>query len=341
MAIDPTTLADLILPAPVSAYVEAQMPDIAALISSGAASYELNSAAQMGGNVIQLRHFEADRVASEPDDGSDHDGADIASRVDAAPVMRRIRQRIINPAVFAALGPDANAVTDEIARQSGTYWAWDIEQAIVAIVLGALKTGGPLDSVVYKMDVGTSSGAPVPMSLNQMFDASGLMGDRLQDLSIIAVHSKQLVNLAKETASKLESRPVQDALGQVMRNDAGQPVMADYFFGKRIVLTDQFGSSGSGVWKKYTGFVCRPGAISLGWQLGMKTVPFYLGRSNQTGINQSVAFAGTIGGIKWTGTAANLESGPTNVELGTAANWTLSAVHPAEVGIRAFITNAT
>lgn len=340
MATGPTGLGDVLMPQAVSDYMTAALPDHLALMTSGAATLDLTPVAQMGGPTLQLRHFGEDTTRAELDNGVDADGAVMPSWLDVAVITRRRRSRAVNSAVMDALGRGSAAVNDEIGRQSASYWAKEIEGALVSIVSAVFDgSSGALRSS-HKLDVGKTTGTPVKASFGGLVDASTLLGDNMDDFIALLVHSKQWADLKKENAQKIDYQPMRDDAGALVMNEMGQPIRLRFYDGKLVIIWDQIAVSGSNEFKKYTSVLVRRGAFGVGFQKDVTTRYFYNGSKNQDWIIQPAAFAPHIHGVKWKGTPASA-AGPTDAELATATNWEKVATNNKEIGFVGFVSNAS
>jgi hypothetical protein len=321
--------------------MSAALPDHLALMSSGAATLDLTPVAQMGGSTLQLRHFAEDTTRAELDDGTDADGAVMPSWLDVAVITRRRRSRAVNSAVMDALGRGPAAVNDEIGRQGAYYWAKEIETALVNVITGVFDPSSGVLRTTHLHDIGVSAQTPVKASYGGLVDASARLGDNMDDFIALCVHSKHWADLKKENAQKIDYQPMRDEAGMPIMDETGRPVRPLRFYdGKLVIVWDQIASTGSGSFKKYTSILVRRGALGIGFQKDVNTRVYYNGSKNQDWIIQPAAFASHLHGVKWVGTAAS-PAGPTNAELATATNWTKVATNNKEIGLVAFVANAS
>lgn len=340
MSYTPTQADDLSLPTPFSAYMAAALLDHLPFVSSGAATMELRSMLELGGNSITLRHFKEDTNATEMDDGTEVDGSKITQYADIAVPTRRRRTRGIDNHTKAALGAGGpNAVLDEFNRQSPNFWAKAMQTSLANVVAAQFKSGGALVSTHLNND-SVSSGTPVTASYAGFVDTKKLLGDNMEKLSIIMPHSRQWADMKKENATKVTYEYIRGADGAMVTDEAGRPQQAIYFDGSLVLLNNLIPTSGSGDFVVYTALLIRPGALALAFQREIESRMGFEALRNSDVLVQSAAYAAHVYGVKWTGTPADPNVGPTDAEYGTAANWTKVAPDK-EIGLAAYQTNAS
>lgn len=342
MAYDATHIGDLTLRTPVSDYIEANLPDQVAFLSSGAATLQFNDLAQLGGASITLRNFAEDTTAADLDDGSAVDGVNISKYDDIMVITRRRRTRGVDRAVRAGLGTDqADAVINELQRQSTYYWAKAMETSMVKVIVALFDASNGVLRTTHKNVIGVSSGSVVKASYGALVDTAGLLGDNMEKFSMILAHSKHWVDLKKENGAKCDYVPIMDAAGTPVMDPSGRPLLRRFYDGKEVVLSDQMGSTGSGSYKIYPTLLIRPGALAFTLQRGMETMLSYIPLQNSDVLVQSLAYAAHVRGVKWSGSASSAQGGPTDAELATATNWTSVAANVKEIGIAGLYANAS
>lgn len=341
MAYDATHIGDLTLRTPVSDYIEANLPDQVAFLSSGAASIQFNDLAQLGGSTITLRSFSEDSTAPDLDDGSAVDGVNISKYDDVMVITRRRRTRGVDRAVRAGLGTDqADAVINELQRQSTYYWAKVIETSMVNVISGLFDASSGVLRTTHKNLIGVASGSVVKASYGALVDTAGLLGDNMEKFSMMLVHSKLWVDLKKENGAKCDYVPIMDSAGTPVMDPNGRPLLRRFYDGKEVILSDQMGSTGSGSYKIYPALLIRAGALAFAFQRNLETILSFVPLQNSDVMIQALAYAAHVRGVKWTGSASSAQGGATDAELATATNWSKVAANK-EIGIVGLFANAS
>lgn len=321
---DVTMLEDVIVPEIFVPYVQNRTTEKSRLIQSGAlqVSDRLNAALSGEGTTFNQRFFkDLDRdeentsSASDPTDstpGGINSGREIQVR------LSRNKSWGSADLLDSLISPDP---MDAIANLVGGYRANRLQRAFVATVRGmfAMNAAAPVTSgdkaSTHKQndmthDISGSAFSDGVTNFNPagVIAASGTMGDSLNELSMMMVHSvvyqrMQLLNLIDY---------IPDARGEIN--------VATYM-GREVIVDDSMPSPSSGV---YETWLVGAGAFQLG--IGTSKMPVETERkpaSFQGGGSEILyhRWENIIHpvGHAWVGTAA--EGGPQNSALQTAANW--------------------
>lgn len=156
-------------------------------------------------------------------------------------------------------------------------------------------------------------------------------GDRFDDVSVMAVHSKQYRSLIKERL--IEYQEI-----------AGKSLVMPTYLGHRLVVTDKLPKApvGTGQGFKYTSYVFKPGAIAYAEGTIDEPNIEWL-RDPEAGVGSvqykvllRTVYLMHVRGIRWIGTPAGAY--PTLAELNTPSNWE-RVYDPKDIGVMRLITN--
>lgn len=342
MSYTPTQTGDVVLPANISQYLAAELPDQLAYTASGAASLQFEALAQMGGNTVGLRKFKPDTTEATMDDGSDDNGAKLESLQDQIVIQRKRRTRGVDSAVRASLGTaEQDSVMIEIARQSTYYWLRQMENSAISILKALFDGTSGVLRTTNRLVYAAASGQRKYLEYGVVVDAATLHGDNMERLSIMVTGAKTFADLKKQQAAKVTTELLKDGYGELIRDEMGRPVSATYFDGKRVVLSDQFAATAD-TNPIHSTFLVRPGAIAFAIQKAMETKLSYLALKNSDVIVQPLAYGAHVLGCKWNGsvTPSSTQAGPTNTNLEDPTAWT-KVDDAKNIGIIQIKTNAT
>jgi hypothetical protein len=319
-----TGLGDIIKPVAISRQFTALLFDHLVFTASGAATADFDALAQEGGDTITIKRFGEDTVADEVNDGSTSVAGKIASVSDVGVVLHRKRVRGVDDVVKAALGTgDSDAVNAEIAKTQAYYWTKMSEQALVNVFVGLFDdTAGILKDT--NRIVGNS-----PANFNGVVDAMALLGDNMNDLSIMITSSKAWANLTKEVGAKANYIAITGPDGKI----EAQP----FYDGRRVLLTDQMPKVTIGVIDYYPIILARPASIAFAYQRNL-SLAYQMNALVPTEILTSkIDFVAHVRGTKWIG--AIPAGGPTNANLQVAASWALTdSTQSKTVGIVEYLS---
>ncbi|MEJ2658180.1 MAG: major capsid protein [Desulfobacterales bacterium] len=305
----PTGLNDVIVPEVLGEMVAAEIPQRAKILRSGIASFDYgNVDIKEGGNFFSVPYWDELTGEDEVIDGVNQISVGkITTSKDLGVVLHRGKAWGVDDlAKFVGKG-DPNK---EIGRQVGIYWAKRFDslfiQNLVAIVnrsAGALK-----DSHV--LDVAVTTGTKVELTVNSVVDALLKLGDSLESLTGIAMHSVTFGTLYK---AKLIDY-VQTSNADV---DLGH-VRIPTFLGREVIIDDTLPVDNSVAdYPIYTTFLFGRGAGYVGYQRALMTEKDRDILAFNDILSTSVHFGVHLKLVKWNTTTVN----PANTDLQNPANW--------------------
>jgi hypothetical protein len=319
-----TGLGDIIKPVAISRQFTALLFDHLVFTASGAATADFDSLAQEGGDTITMKRFGEDVTGDEVNDGSTSTAGSIPSVKDVGVVLHRKRVRGVDENVKAALGVgDADAVNTEIAKGNAYYWTKMSEKALVNVFTGLFD-----DTAGILKDTNRIVGS-TPASFNGVVDAMALLGDNMNDLSIMIASSKAWGNLVKEVGQKANYIAITGPDGKI----EPQP----FYDGRRVLLTDQMGTTTIGGVVYYPIILARPASIAFAYQRNLQVL-YQLNALVPTEIlTSTLDFVAHVRGTKWVGAIPT--GGPANSDLTVAASWQLTdSTQPKTVGIVEYLS---
>jgi hypothetical protein len=303
-----TNLADVIVPEVLADMVSAQIPTKAKIIRSGIASMDYaNVDISEGGNFFNVPFFDELTGDSEIIDGINQIGVNaLATRKDIGVVKHRGKAwGVTDLARFAGLG-DPQA---EIARQIANYWGKEFDKIFVKIINAIIDaTNGTLKDT-HVLSIGVPTGTKVLFDTSACVDASLLIGDNLDDLTGIIMHSKVYGDLVKEKLIDYVELSSTDQTYQTARIPT--------FLGREIVVSDQMPVDTSGDNNIYTSYLFGRGAGYLGYQRQLMTEKDRDILAFRNVLSTSVHFGLHLKLVKWNVSTTN----PADTDLETATNW--------------------
>ncbi|QKV17848.1 phage coat protein [Oricola thermophila] len=216
-------------------------------------------------------------------------------------------------AVELAMGTDA---IQHVRNRVGTYWMRQWQRRLVASVLGvqadnAANDGGDMTHDIAVEDT-TAQGPGTRWSEQAFIDAAYTMGDMVDGVTAIAVHSM----VAKQITEQNGAEDVRDSEGNLLYRS---------YKGRRIIVDDGLPVvAGTTSGYKYLSVLFGPGAFAYGE--GSPTVPVEIDRAPELGDGGGVETLWTRNtwilhpfGFQQTGTPAGVSF--TNTELTDETVW--------------------
>lgn len=310
--IDVTVYQDL---APVNS------PEKTAFMESGIAVREplFDGLAAAAGKLAHLPFWNDLDGSDEPNYSSD-DPAVNATPANVAQGEQISRKAFINQGYSSMDLPRELAMGDDaiqhIRNRFGTYWMRAWQRRLIATVRGVHADNAANDAGDMTIDVASESiagqSAATRWSLQNFTDAAYTMGDMVDGVTALAVHS----SVAKQITEQNGAEDVRDNEGNVIyRSYLGRRVIVDDGLPVVAGATDGF---------KYLSVLFGPGAVAYGEAL--PTVPVEVDRAPRAGngggqeeIWERKTWIIHPLGFQNTGTPAGQSF--TNTELQAATSW--------------------
>ncbi|KYC47867.1 MAG: hypothetical protein AMQ22_00199 [Candidatus Methanofastidiosum methylothiophilum] len=303
-----TNLADVIVPEVLADMVSAQIATRAKIIRSGIASFDYaNVDISEGGNFFNVPYWDELTGDSEVIDGVNQITVNALSTLkDIGVVLHRGKAwGVTDLARFAGLG-DPQA---EIAAQVANYWGKEYDRLFIKIV-GALidLTNGALkDSHVHNVKADT--GTPVLFDTSVCVDAAQKIGENMDELTGLIVHSKTYADLLKAKLIDFVEMPSTDETYRTGRIPT--------FMGKEVIVSDALPVNSTPDNDTYTTYLFGRGAGYVGYQRQLMTEKDRDILAFRNVLSTSVHFGLHLKLVKWNVSTVN----PTDTNLATATNW--------------------
>lgn len=308
-----TKIADVIVPEVFAPYVINRTTEKSDLWQSGIISNidEATLLAQKGGALINMPFWQDLTGESEVlSDSTPLSVNKIQAKSDVAILHARGKAWGANDLARALSGDDPLGAISELAA---TYWAREMQKITLSTlkgIFGAATMAGNL------ADISAQSGANAVIGGDKFIDASFKLGDEVDQLSAVAMHSATAAVLAKQ------------GLIETIR-DADGVILYQTYMDKRIIVDDGMPVE-SGVYTTYLF-----GAGALGYGEVTPPVPVETDRDTLQGTDILINRRHFIlhpRGVKWKGAAG---IAPNNAGLATQSNWE-RVYDPKQIRIVAF-----
>ncbi|MFZ7342941.1 major capsid protein [Avibacterium volantium] len=309
----PTRIADVIVPQLFTKYAIQKTAEKSALWQSGIISNldEAVLVAQKGGSLITMPFWEDLNGDSEVlSETSPLTVNKITAKSDVAILHARGKAWGTNDLARALSGDDPLGAVTELAA---TYWSREMQRILLATLEGVFTATSMAGN---KHDVSTLGTTKQVINGHTFIDAAYKLGDEVDNLTAVAMHSATAAYLAKE------------GLIETIR-DADGVILYQTYMGKRIIVDDTMPQSG-GV---YTTYLFGTGAIGY----GEVTPPHAVETDRDSLQGDDILihrrhFILHPRGVKWAGSAG---LAPDNAGLKTGTNWT-RVYDPKQIRVVAF-----
>lgn len=294
-----TKITDVVVPEVFAPYIINRTVEQSALWQSGIIS-EMDHAkllGQEGGAMITMPYWQdLDGDSEVLSDTNPLTVNKISAGADVAILHARGKAWAANDLAKALSGDDPmGAVADLVAK----YWQRQMQRATLASIKGAFAASNMSGNI---HDISGESGAAAVVGGDSIVEASYKLGDHVDNITAIAMHSRTAMVLAKQ------------GLIEFHRDKDGEILYRTYM-DKRVIVDDGMPEEG-GV---YTTYLFGNGAIGYGEVPA--PVPVETDRDSLQGDDVLITrrhFVLHPRGIKWNG-AAGIAPDNSGLEIGT--NW--------------------
>lgn len=209
-----------------------------------------------------------------------------------------------------------------VKNRFGTYWTRQQERRLIATCVGVIADNIANDGGDMGIDISGGVGDVAKFNSDAFVDASYTMGDQVENIRAIAIHSMVAARLDKNN----EIETIRDSDGNILLKS---------YKGRAVIVDDSLPVSGVGADRIYTSFLYGAGAVgfagieghAFAMGEGLPKVPAWVEREEQSGNGGG---SETIGerhtwmlhpfGFEWIeGTLT--EFSPTLADLRLAAHW--------------------
>lgn len=313
--------------------IAAQLVSKSAFIGSGVAVVEPADAVSMGGNFFKRKFSDLDSTAAEKIDGvTPLTPQVIGAHCDIGPIIRRARfRRVVDGAAAAEGGLLAENPSARIVESTAAYWSLEYDTALLNVLAAAFDPAGPLYST-HLFPAATTTGAKVPLSFAKTIEAAAVLGDRANDLVALVCHSAVAKDLVLEMGARAMAVPI-----------GGTPLYATglYVGNARLIISDLAPVDTSVPdYPAYTSFLFAPGALWMTEQQGFREIV----SPNPAMASYDLTQTAHVG-LGITGLSCGTTVNPTNAQLATPGEWSLTidpmtAASKKSIGVVAITSNA-
>ena len=319
-----TQIADLLTPEVWIAYMTEEFPEQLALLSGGIMAPPPESVARQmnaGGRLIQMPFWD-DLTRSEADVMSDDDTTEAVPAAITADKDQAVKHYLhkswsaMDLAGMLATGIAADPI-NHILRRMGQWWANELQSRVIKTCTGIFADNADNDSsdMIYNIySDATTPAASTKISAAAVDQARLTMGDRLNELTAISVHS-----------SVYGTMLANDAITFIQESQL--PGQIPIFMNKRVFVDDDHPVAVGTNSDAYTCYLYGAGAFAYYDAVMGPEQPFERERKpakgnggGQTIIHTRKHMLLHPRGIKWTDTSC-AGQGPTWAEMVLAANW--------------------
>jgi len=320
-----TLLADLINANPqLQEMVAAELKYKSVLVSSGLAlpTYQgISVDKNLNGTTIEVPKFTeltgAEAIMAE---GATVAVDKIGTFKDIAVICNRTKAFGIEKlSEWVAHGGDK--ALKEIVSQVSSYVAQRIDVAGLNALKGVFANSAVISSHVN--DVAVSTGTAIPVTTENTLDTMLKLGENMEELSLMIMHSKVFADLLKIGVAQWEAG-----------GSDSSPKTAKFgtFLGKRVIVSDNVPvDTTTPSYYEHQSYIAKPGAMWIGMNREVEITPFHNELQHQKGILLDWSFVAHVRNVKWSGTPAG--QSPTNTELATGTNWTKIAPTASQLPI--------
>jgi hypothetical protein len=341
-----TTISNLFVPPVWLETIEETSATIPSLASSGlvVSAPQLDVAASGPGTQVVVPTF---KDISDQDEANQVESTgpaidNITTGQMIAPTMNRVKAW--GSSSFASQLSGADPV-GQITRQIALNRLKRQQKVILALLRGAFNglgvSGAAAALSAVRMDrfleTGNSATATELISTSSFIRAVSLMGELRDGLMNGAVYCHPAIRAALE---------IIDAASFKSGVESDLPFKVETYRGIPIYTSNALSRAGTTNGTVYETYILANGIIGRGSKAQSQTVgdmaSFLLKEDEHT--NDITLYDRTrsimhLNGMRWTGTPANVNQGPTNAELGVSTNWALAFDSAQSVGAVLLRTN--
>jgi hypothetical protein len=309
----PTRLADVIQPDEFTAYQVENSLVSTALFQSGVAVPNGEMSAQLNAGAESFTvPFWSDLPDVEADITSD-DPTILSTPQKITAAKQIVRKSFVHASwseMSLASELSGSSALERVQSRVQSYWDRQWEKRLIASLRGVLLSNVANNSSDMVTDISGATGTAADFSASAVITAAGTLGDRLDDMKAIVMHSS------------IYNEALQNDLIEFIPQSEGLPIKT--FRGLSVTLDDNLTTPVAGV---YTTIIMGFGAVGFavapprtGYGTEIFRIPDAGRGGGQTTLHSRFDVAIQPLGFAWTGASVAGVS-PTQAELATASNW--------------------
>jgi len=245
-------LSDVFIPSIYGSYTAVNNPETSAFVAAGVAvtSPTLNNVARGGGKTFVVPFWKDIDPSIEPNYSND-DPADIAVPYGIQSGTMTARKSWLNQ------GFGEMDLVQELAGESplqhvrnrfGTYWTRVQERRLIATCVGIMSDNVTNDGGDMTLDISALTGDAAKFNSDAFVDVAYTMGDQVENLTAIAVHSA------------IDARMVKN---DDIENISVGGLTVRTYKGRVVIVDDSLPVSGTGADRVFTSMIFGRGAIGF------------------------------------------------------------------------------
>ncbi len=247
-------LSDVFIPSVYGSYTAVNNPETSAFVQAGIARIDptLDAITRGAGKTFVVPFWKDIDPSLEPNYSND-DPADMAVPYGIQTGTMTARKSWLNQAfgemdlVVELSGADP---LQHVKNRFGTYWTRVQERRLIATCVGVMADNIANDNGDMVVDVSGNAGDAGVFGSGTFIDAAYTMGDQVESLTAIAVHSA------------IDARMVKNDEIDSIRDSEGRIIMRQYK-GRAVVVDDSLPVSGTGANRVFTSILFGGGAIGF------------------------------------------------------------------------------
>lgn len=310
-------VGDLVIPQMLLDYVLAQTTYRSAFVGAGAAIVEPAPIGEGGGNVWTARDLAPYTGRAGSADGSVLTPIAHTARAYNSPIFRRRFPFNMKGEIKAALGAQNAAVLQRIIQEDlANLWPREFDASLIDICKAAFDpSAGVLRTTNSYSAIAASAGAAdVRFTMSGYLQGRLKLGDNADALQALVVHSK--------VEADIDDSESQRCSFQAITGPEGATVMAKYYNGKRLIVSDNVPTATVNGHTVYSSYLVGLGAFTLGVQSGPEIVNDKPADTLIDRLTYVLNFGTGCMGLSWVGVPTSADAGATLAEIQTPANWT-------------------
>lgn len=311
-----TRLSDVVIPQEFSDYVTENSVERSALVKSGIVvrNAMIETQLRAGADSFSVPYW-LDLPNDEANVSND-DPADLAVPRKLGTGKQLVRKSFLHSswsAMNLASELSGSDAMQRIKDRAAAYWERQAQRRLVATLNGVLGDNLANDDGDMAVDISTETGTAANFSAGAVIDAASTLGDGMQGLTAIAMHSAVYKNALKN-----------DLIATLPDSKGGH---IQVFRGLQVIVDDGLPVTGTGAAAVYVSVLFGGGVVAYGLTAPriadgteVENVPAAGQGGGQQVLHSRVNLGLHVLGYTWKETAVVGES-PTLAELADADNW--------------------
>lgn len=332
-----TKITDIIKPYILGKMVPALLTEHMDFIQTGLASKDYdNVTLTSGGNTVEVPYY-GELTGDEEvlSDSTSLTPQKISTSKDIGVIVHRGKAWGSRQLAAILSGDDP---MKEISRQMAKYWAYRIQQTMLATLWGSMNPTAGVLRTTHLNNVAQGSGTAVTMSDSNAIDTMLKLGDQMGNFDVMICHSKVWADIVK---AKLATNT------QLFTNENTNVKDIKNFMGMQVIISDDVPASTNSSTgysyiaqdtskNRYVTYFAKKGVMYFGTQKEMQVETDRDILAQEDVIASTIHYCPHLKLVKFGGTITDTL---TNANLATGTNWTKIAEQDKFIPLVGLITN--